>query len=151
MAMRKTFFVLFFIFWGIHALSQRVYYGYPLLCDTLQKGDIVIVNLPSINFNRGRVSKWEESDKMVDLFECNKDKILRLEVNFALGTARVAKRLSENFCEDIQKILESKTVLKNYRIIANGNDNPIFLKNKKNLRKSDRYFKMNSRIDIFVE
>ena len=148
--MKNTVFMLFVIFFRINLYSQSVYYGYPVN-DTLQKGDIAIVNLPPFNLNRGRIYEWEESDKMVDLIERHKGKTLRLEVNLPWGSAQLSKRLTENFCEDIQEILECKTALRNYRMVANGNENPIFLKRKKNWKKNNRYIIMNSRIDIFVE
>ena len=146
---RKFCILLFFIFWGIQGHSQYVYYGYPTTKTPMRKGNIIILNIPIFSLNGGyNFVKLEEFDNLVELLEINDTNTLRIEVNNFFGSdSSVCEFISNLLCNNIKEILTSKTPLKNYYIISNGCNNPIFCSEKKDVYYNTR----NTRMEIFIE
>ena len=146
--MKKSIFILFFVFLGWHGHSQYVYYGYPTDTSALRKGDVVILNIPTFSLNGGnRFAEMEEFDNLVQLLETNDTNTLRIEINNFLGRdSSVCVHISNRLCDNMQEILTAKTSLKNYYIVSNGSRNPIFCEEKGIYSKT-----RNSRMEIIVE
>ena len=145
--MRKSVFILFFVLWGKHGYSQYVYYGYPTDTVALRKGDIVILNIPTFSINGDkRFIKVEELDGLIQFLETNDTNTLRIEINY-FHVSFLNERVTETLCTNIKEILESKTILKNYYLVSNGSNNPIFDRKE----ESEKYRFFNTRIEIIVE
>jgi hypothetical protein len=149
--MRNLFFLLIFVFWGIHVHSQNVYFGYPPNIVALKKGDIVILNIPE--YTDCRFNNLEEFDNLIKLLKVNESNKLRIEINVIYGDSVMSDGTSRLLCKDFKKILELKTTLKNYLIVSNGNKNPIFSRKDDitDRRMYIMYIKYNSRLEITVE
>ena len=134
-------------FFTIGGYSQYVHYGYPSDKKALHKGCIVVLNIPIFNLNGGnRFVKMEELDSLVEFLVVNDTNKLRIEIN-CFFVDYLDENLSERLCKNLKEILEEKTTLKNYYIVSNGNKNPVFCSENK-----DVYYKTrNTRMEIFVE
>jgi len=145
--MKNLIFILFFVFSSIYGYSQYVYYGYPPDKKTLNKGCIVVLNIPLFYPNGGyNFAKLEELDSLVEFLAINDTNTLRIEIN-CFFVDYLDKFISERLCENLGEILKKKTDLKNYYIFSNGNKNPVYCNENK-----DVYYKTrNTRMEIFVE
>lgn len=131
---------------GNNVYSQFVYYGYPDSVKVLNKGDRVILNVPT--HTDCRFNNIDEFEKIVNLLKNNEKDTLRIEVNYFYGDSTASNGCSEILCRQFKEILKLKTTLNNYKIINNGCRNPIFLSKDKGGIIYNLY---NSRIEIIVE
>ncbi|NLK57266.1 MAG: hypothetical protein GX292_06960 [Bacteroidales bacterium] len=143
----ELFFILFFVFLSIYGYSQYVYYGYPTDKKALNKKSIVVLNIPSHHVSGGyRFIKMEQLDSLVEFLAINDTNKLRIEINCFYADF-LDEDISKLLCRNLEEILEEKTTFKNYYIISNGNRNPVFCSEKKDVYYNTR----NTRMEIFVE
>ena len=146
--MKSVIFILFFVSGWIYGYSQYVYYGYPINNVALEKGDIVILNIPSFSTSNCKFINIEDISKLIELLKNNDANKLRIEMNcFYTGDSLMNESVSGILCNDLKQILELNTTLTNYYIVSNGSKNPISCKNE----DSWTYVYINSRIEIIVE
>jgi hypothetical protein len=142
--MRKFIFILIMILLGGAVYSQHVRYGYPTRKDELQKGDILILNIPP--FTDCRFINVDDFNNFIELLKINKLNTLKIEINYFYGDSAMSFACSERLCKRFREAIEMKTRLNNYHIVNNGANNPIYLK------KDCLYYKLfNSRIQVTIE
>jgi hypothetical protein len=145
--MKSLCFILFFVFGWAYGYSQYVYYGYPTDKKALNKGYIVVLNIPSHRLSGGyKFIKIEQIDSLVKFLEINGTNTLRIEINCFYADF-LDEDISKLLCKNLEEMLEEKTTVKNYYIISKGNRNPIFCSEKKDVYYNTR----NTRMEIFVE
>jgi hypothetical protein len=145
--MKKIVIILIFFLLGGNTYSQFVYFGYPIDTIALKKGDIVVVNIPNFSLNGGnKFINLSEITPLVRFIENNSKNTLRIEMN-CFFVDFLNEQISAALCQNLEEILQEKTNLKNYYIISNGSNNPIF--NRK--EESRKYKLLNNRIEIIVE
>jgi hypothetical protein len=68
--MKKFVIIFFFLLWGTNAYSQYVHYGLPDVNFSIEKGDVLITNIPRFFLNGGyNFVNLEEFDDLVELLE----------------------------------------------------------------------------------
>jgi hypothetical protein len=145
--MKNLVFILFFIFGWVYGYSQYVYYGYPTDKKALNKESIVILNIPTHLVQSGYdFIKIEQLDSLVQFLVINNTNKIRIEINCFYADF-LDEEISKLLCENLEEILKEKTTFKNYYIISNGNRNPVFCSEKKDVYYNTR----NTRMEIIVE
>jgi hypothetical protein len=147
--MKKFVIIFFFLLWGTNAYSQYVHYGLPDVSFSIEKGDVLITNIPRFFLNGGyNFVNLEEFDDLVELLEFYDTNIFRIEVNNFFGSdSLICEFISNRLCNNIEETLKSKTTMKNYYLVSNGSKNPLLCKDKDYLL----YIYINTRLEIIVE
>ncbi len=147
--MKKISLILFFVFSFFGGYAQFVYYGYPVEKQPLKKGVVVILNVPVFSMNHlNEFVNMEQIDSLVKFLEINDTNMLRIEINNFYGVdSDMCAFVSTRLCNNLKKVLEEKTPLKNYYIVSKGDTNPLYCSEIKNFY----YIMRNTRMEIVVE
>ncbi len=90
----------------------------------------------------------EQIDSLVKFLEINDTNMLRIEINNFYGIdSDMCAFVSTRLCNNLKKVLEEKTPLKNYYIVSKGDTNPLYCSEIKNFY----YIMRNTRMEIVVE
>ena len=147
--MKKISLILFFVFSFCGGYAQFVHYGYPVEKQPLKKGVVVILNVPVFSMNHlNEFVNMEQIDSLVKFLEINDTNMLRIEINNFYGIdSDMCAFVSTRLCNNLKKVLEEKTPLKNYYIVSKGDTNPLYCSEIKNFY----YIMRNTRMEIVVE
>lgn len=127
--------------------AQNIFFGIPSSVQKIETGDVIVANLPLHDLS-GRFLTYDNSfGKLIDFLKHAKESghNLQIEVNYFHGSKKLSMRYSKGLALSLEKFLKYNE-LGNYKVKANGADNPIFLG-----EDSDQYKFMNTRLELFVE
>jgi hypothetical protein len=124
--------------------SQSIYYGYPESGSKINKGDVIIANLPSNT--DGRFNSSSQLSNLIYLIKNNPDVHHNISINVFYGSEGLSMEYSKKLKDDLIGILKTKSNLLNYTISNKGSSMPIFMDSRSNLFK-----KINTRLEILVE
>lgn len=125
--------------------SQTVYFGYPPSNSTLNKGDAIVLNIPT--HRDGRFESPNSFDNLVFLINKYPYIVFRVEINFYYGSPDYSEEYSKHLARDLKKILNKKCNESNFYVISMGIKKPLLC-----INDDSKLFKsFNTRIEIFTE
>lgn len=141
----KNYFVLicFILFLPLNT-NAYVFYGLPSSDAKINKGDIIILNIP-ININ-GRFVETAELNDLITFINLKDTLQFRIEINYFHSSSEFNKDYSQKLKQNLQKILDKNCCTKNYSVKAYGENNLIFID-----EDSEQYRFFNTRLEIIIE
>lgn len=141
--MRNILFILLVAIICNKSHSQRIYFGLPDTIEKINVADKFILNLPT--HVDGRFVDKNNFEGLFKLLKRYPDFQFNIEINCFIGTSKMSFDYTESLKQNLYSIAKYKSDITNFKIIANGSSNAIFLK-----KENKDYKKINNRIEVLV-
>lgn len=106
--------VFFFQFFSSQRNEPKMFFGFPIENTRLISRDIIITNLPEINYNRGIFSYVNNPilQQLLNFLKTNEEKIFEITVNrcVAKGNKKYNEKVNENLTLSLQHFFEAEKI-----------------------------------------